>query len=275
MKEFKKFVLVTGSLGFIGKKCVEKLLASNCGVTECDSRRGCKVTCFTNYRHFDEIYHLASLTNVIRSISFPLVTISENVSNLLAALEMARDSHSRFIFTSSMNSPSRLSPYLASKSACEAICEGYRNSYDLDVNILRLSNVYGPGSWHKTSVVSTLIKQILNFEPLTIYGKDVTRDFVYVDDVVSAMVTLSRGTKLLRIGSGISTSLGELVEILRSLTRKYLDYEPYVKFVGKRKGEVETVTPETDLDRVTSLEHGLDETFKWFIKERDAKKFGQ
>src|SRR5205823_2275190 len=82
-----------------------------------------------------------------------------------------------------------LSPYGASKLACEGYCSAYYGSYAIPTVALRFSNVYGPYSYLKGSVVPVFFKRILAGEPLVIHGDGAqTRDFLYVDDLCRAIV---------------------------------------------------------------------------------------
>ena len=67
--------------------------------------------------------------------------------------------------------PSPLSPYDASKLACEAYCSAFAESYGLKTVSLRFANAYGPYSTHKSSVISKFITNVLQNRPLTIYGE--------------------------------------------------------------------------------------------------------
>ena len=89
--------------------------------------------------------------------------------------------------------PRPTSPYGASKLAGEAYCSAFAGSYGLPTVALRFSNVYGPYSYHKGSVVAAFCKRALAGEPLVVYGDGTqTRDFVFVDDLcrgIAAAVT--------------------------------------------------------------------------------------
>jgi len=85
------------------------------------------------------------------------------------------------------------SPYSASKLACEEFCTTYRQTFGVKVNVLRLSNVYGPHSIHKTSVIAKFIKQCINRKDLEIFGDGMqTRDFVHVDDVIDTIINCKK-----------------------------------------------------------------------------------
>ncbi len=85
--------------------------------------------------------------------------------------------------------PRPISPYGASKLAGEAYCSAYTGAYGLKTAALRFSNVYGPYSYHKGSVVAQFFRNLLRGEPIVVYGDgEQTRDFLYVADLVEAIL---------------------------------------------------------------------------------------
>ena len=81
--------------------------------------------------------------------------------------------------------PSPLSPYGASKLAVEGYCSAFAGAYGFPCATLRFSNIYGPHSAHKKSVVAAFIKNIMHGEPLVVYGDGTQqRDYLYVGDLV-------------------------------------------------------------------------------------------
>ena len=85
--------------------------------------------------------------------------------------------------------PRPLSPYGASKLAGEGLCSAFSGSYGISATALRFTNVYGPFSYHKGSVVALYLKRIMDGRSLTVYGDgEQTRDFLYVDDLCDAVV---------------------------------------------------------------------------------------
>jgi len=108
-----------------------------------------------------------------------------NVQGTFNVLEAARRSGvRRVLFASSAAAEDPTSPYGAYKASGEHICRAYHSTYGLETVVLRFTNVYGPHSGHKTSVVAAFIRSILHGEPVTIHGTgEQGRDFVYVADV--------------------------------------------------------------------------------------------
>ena len=150
----------------------------------------------------DVIVHLAANTGVPKSVENPRLDMECNVVGTFNMLEGARAQKvKRFVFASSGAPageveppiheelpPHPVSPYGASKLAGEGYCSSYYRTFGIETVCLRFSNVYGPGSTHKSSVVAKFIKQALNGETLEIYGDGTqTRDFIYIDDLIDAI----------------------------------------------------------------------------------------
>ena len=218
------------------------------------------------------IVHLAATTDVRYSARYPLRSFIDNCHGVANCLELARESGaSSFVFASSVGASEACSPSGASKLAGEALCRAYRESYGLNVRILRLANVYGPYSSHKTSVVAKFIKQIIKKEPLQVFGTGIqTRDFVFVSDVVKSITSFSNVINQdLLVATGRQTSILTLIDMLSGLANHYMRYRPKVEFLSANEGEVLHSSPLSNIDAEVSLEEGLDKTFKWFLKDRD------
>jgi len=154
-------------------------------------------------RGIDAVVHLAASTGVIPSVEDPRSDCTANIIGTFNYLETARlNKIKRFVFASSGAPlgeqqppiheemvPRPISPYGASKLCGEAYCSAYHRSFGLDTVALRFGNVYGPRSTHKGSVVAKFIRHIFAGKPLPIYGDgNQTRDFIYVDDIVDAIL---------------------------------------------------------------------------------------
>ena len=109
-------------------------------------------------------------------------------------------------------SPSSL--YALANLIIEKYIEIYCKNYNLDFTIARLSNVYGPGQWESGIIPSIIIKILKNESPV-IYGTGKqTRDFIYIDDAVEALIMLAEKSKngIYNIGTGKEISLNKVFE---------------------------------------------------------------
>jgi len=242
----------------------------------------------------DVVVHLAANTGVIPSIENPQEDCTTNVIGTLNYLEASRaNGVKRFVFASSGAPlgeqeppiheemvPKPISPYGASKLAGEAYCLAYNGSYGLETVVLRFGNVYGPFSTHKGSVVAKFIKHIMAEEPMPIYGDgNQTRDFIYVEDLVKAIVLAMEkpgiGGQIFQIATHREHTVGEIAEELNRLAEKYLEKKSPIVHEDERKGEVRRNFSDISKARKMlgfepklDLKRGLERTFLWFLENR-------
>jgi len=243
-------VLVTGGSGFIGTRVVAALIAAGAEplVADLNPHPDPDVPIvFGDLRDpenrrravpsgIDGIIHLAALTSVLRSIEQPEAVYRTNVDITAGLAELARE-HGvpRFLFASTNavtgdvgatpideSLPLRpLTPYGATKAASEMLLSGYAASYSIAACALRFANVYGPGMLAKDSMIPRLMRAARAGEGVQIYGDgEQVRDFVHVDDVVQALFLAWRTgrTGPLVVGSGVSSSVNDLVDAVRVIT---------------------------------------------------------
>jgi UDP-glucose 4-epimerase len=303
-------ILVTGGAGFIGSNLVPHLAERGHHVVVLDNlsagqdaaelpvsadfRRGdftdetTLAECLTGV---DTVVHLAAMSGVIDSIVDPIGCFTSNVEGTFRLLETARRAKIKHFVNASTGgailgdasppiseamAPSPLSPYGASKLATEGFCSAYFGSYGLPCASLRFSNIYGPKSPHKKSVVATFIKRAIDGDPLVIYGDgSQRRDYLYVGDLVRGIAAALEGrvNGTFQLGSGSPTSILELVEALASAagSRFNVGHEP------ARKGEVHSTW--CDIAKAhgafgyaapTPLTAGLRDTWKWFVANQSS-----
>jgi UDP-glucose 4-epimerase len=182
----------------------------------------------------DVVVHLAANTGVPSSVADPRADCERNVLGTLTMLEAARaETVGAFVFASSGAPagaaeppvteevvPRPISPYGASKLAGEAYCSAYSAAYGVNAVALRFSNVYGPFSGHKGSVVAAFIRDALAGRPLTVFGDgEQTRDFVHVDDLALAILAVATSDasvagEVFQVATGIETRISDLVDIV-------------------------------------------------------------
>lgn len=244
--------LITGNKGFIGTNLTNYLQSRNEEVIGIDYP--IDLCCIQPLPKSDIIVHLAAETNVRDSILDPNKVFIRNCQSTINLLNHAKEINSRFIFASSCGAISPINPYAASKTACESLCIAYRKSYNMDISILRFSNVYGPYSKHKDSVITKFIKQKLNNEPVTINGSGhQMRDFIHVQDICKAIYECS--DNFAEISTGRLTSINTITEMLDI---KDVIYDSPI--------EGEVFHPKTVKwpGYQINLKDGLKSTLKWF-----------
>lgn len=194
----------------------------------------------------DAVYHLAARVSVPESILYPVEYNTVNTGGTVSLMTAARDAGvRRVVFTSSGTvygdqaeqpivetaRPHPVNPYAVSKLAAEHYVRAIGDLYRIETVVLRIFNAYGPGQALPPAhppVIPHFMRQILSGGSILLYGPDPgdqTRDFVYVDDVVEAMVRAGQRSGLsgatINIGSGVETRVRDLVAgIERATGRK-------------------------------------------------------
>jgi UDP-glucose 4-epimerase len=236
------------------------------------------------------VVHLAAATSVLGSMSDPWGTYQHNVGVTASLLELARCRGVERIVMSSTNAvvgdvgtriiderlPLRpLTPYGSTKAAAEMLLSGYSASYGIATCALRFTNVYGPGMHGKDSIVARLMRAARSGATIQVYGDGTQlRDYVYVDDVVAAVLLACRSelTGPLIIGSGRSVSVLELVDLARRATGRPIA----VEHVAPRSGEMDAVIVDTSEARrhgfecSIPLEQGLGAVWEDVISRWDG-----
>ena len=275
--------LITGGEGFIGRSLTKRLrkLKKTFRVMDLNpsNRPECMLMDIAEEGFYvkmpdvkaDILVHLAAFTNVRKSIELPSQSFLENCLGTINCLELAKEvSATSFVFASSVGAPQACSPYSASKLAGEAISRAYRESYGLKTSILRLSNVYGPYSLHKESVIPKFIKTILKKEPLQVFGDGKqTRDFIFVDDVVETITSL-KDESILTVAAGCSHSILSVIDRLSAISKRLINFTPEVYFLPPTKGEVLKINVKSDINAKVTFDEGLERTFKWFMEQGDG-----
>jgi len=218
--------LVTGGAGFIGSNLVRFILAKGHEAVILDNLATGKrenMTDFADQAEFIEgdirdraavdravagctaIFHEAALGSVPRSVDDPATSHDVNVNGTLNVLDAARDAGvKRICFAASSSAygdnpespkhegmvPRPVSPYAASKVACECYLKAYAACYGLETLSLRYFNVFGPyqdpfGAY--AAVIPAFVSRLLKKESPTVYGDgEQSRDFCYVENVCEA-----------------------------------------------------------------------------------------
>ena len=253
--------------------------------------------CLNATKNIDSSIHLAAHAGVIPSIENPFFDLEVNVQGTLNLLHASVKSKvAKFIFASSNASlgiqdppvneervPRPLSPYGSSKLAGEGYCSAFFVSYGLKTVCLRFSNVYGPYSLHKNSVVPIFIKDGLLKGELTIYGNGhQTRDFIHVDDICQAIYLILKKPLTsheiwgipLNLGTGKETSILELAILIQD----FFDKELKISSAPERKGEIKrNYSDITKAGKIlgfsprTSLKDGIESFYKW-LKNKQANE---
>ncbi len=208
---------------------------------------------------FDYIFHLGAVASVADSVARPYETHQVNFDSTMTILEILRTRKSklkRFIFSSSAavygdepTLPKReesvirpLTPYAIDKFASEKMAMIYNLLYDIPTSATRFFNVYGPNQNPESpysGFISILVDRLKNKKELTIFGNgEQTRDFVYVEDVVNALLLIATSDKsrgqVYNVGTGSRITLNDLVKLSQEITGKKIS----IKFDKEREGDI-------------------------------------
>lgn len=313
-KPAKTRVLVTGGAGFIGSHLVDSLVSDGYKVVIIDNlSTGNKKNLNPKAKFYkldiankkiaevfykekpEVVFHLAAQVDLQKSILDPIADSKTNVLGFINICKNCKEyAVKKIVFSSSAavygdngqipakeDSPLQpVSPYGVAKLTAENLLDIYKKQFGVGYVALRYANVYGPrqGSKGEGGVVSIFFKKAQKGEKLSIYGKgEQTRDFIYVDDVVSANMAAmqSKEDGVFNISTSKETSINELFEIINSLAgnkaskqylparsgdqaRSSLDYSKAARFLS--------------WEPKYSLRDGLTNTSEWFFTRNKHKQ---
>jgi UDP-glucose 4-epimerase len=256
--------LITGAAGFLGAKLANALAREGHQVRGLDDlstgdpqalspdvlfTRGDvndRPKLWTLLQEVDCVYHLAARVAVPESVLYPREYNGVNVGGTVSLMEAMRDvGVRRVVFISSgavygdqgeqplkeTAHPNPRSPYAVSKLAAEYYVRTIGDLWNIESVCLRVFNAYGPGQHLPPShppVIPNYLRQAMRGGTLVMHGEGLqTRDYVYVDDVVSTMIAASTAPGIIHlvinIGSGVETSIRELVRLVGETTGAKLE----------------------------------------------------
>jgi len=316
--DFKK-ALVTGGAGFIGSHLVEALTAAGCEVAVLDNLSGGDLfnlesvkTHITFYEEdirqldaleqaaagCDVIFHLAAVVAVQQTIEDPIDSAMVNDIGMLNVLEAARKTNVRRVVLASScavygddprlpkeeaMTPMPTSPYAVHKLSGEHYLRVYSELFGLKTASLRFFNVFGPRqnpSSPYSGVISIFMSKAASHQAPVIYGDGKqTRDFVYVTDVVKALLlaakTDGKAGDVYNIGSGSRVTINRLWELIASLSGQQLEpvYQPArAGDILHSVGNVDKARSLLNFKNDLSLERGLELTLEWYRGQMDEDR---
>jgi UDP-glucuronic acid decarboxylase 1 len=259
-------ILVTGGAGFIGSHLCEALLSRKAEVYVIDNLstgslvniKSCMESPNFHFvqadlcdgipfdEPFDWICHLASPASPDAYRKDPIGTLRVNTEGTRLILEYARHCNAKVLLASTsevygdpevhpqkenywgyVNSYGERTCYDEGKRCAEALCYAYAKTYGLNIQVIRIFNIYGPRMQATDGrVICNFLEQIYRGEALSIYGNgEQTRSFQYIDDLLSAILRiLSMGvcTSPMNIGNPEECSILDLARLLCELTNSDL-----------------------------------------------------
>jgi UDP-glucose 4-epimerase len=311
--------IVTGGAGFIGSHVVDALLADGYAVTVVDDLStgdAARVAADAELRRLDivdlpalqsvvdevspsAIFHLAAQASVVASVEDPGRDCDVNVKGTLNVVQAAGTCGAPVVFTSTGGAlygdqaprptsereiPSPLSPYGASKLGGEAYVNTWSLSSGIPHAVCRLGNVYGPrqNPHGEAGVVAIFAHHLFTGQAPTLYGHGKpTRDYVYVGDVVTALLAARGKAGTYNIATGVETDvlsvwtgLREAAERLGAAPEGVRPSEIEPRLADLRPGELEHSC--LDISRAerelgwrprVPIAEGLELTYKALVEE--------
>ena len=302
--------LITGAAGFLGSSLANhlareghqvrglddlstgdpKVLAPDVHFTRGDVSDRPKL--WTLLQDVDVVYHLAARVSVQESILYPRDYNAVNVGGTVALMEAMRDVGVKRVVLASSGAvygdlgdstltestrPNPRSPYAVSKLAAEYYVNTIGSLWKIETVSLRIFNAYGPGQHLPPShppVVPHYLRQAQRGGTLVAHGDgSQSRDYVYVDDVISAMVAASTAPNVngavINVGSGTETSVKDLIRIVLDVTdsKANVVYNPQTSGgVSRMRADLNLAKEKLRFTPSIKLEEGLRLTL-----QRDAR----
>ena len=242
----KKYI-ISGGAGFIGTNLIKRLEGETCSIDNYSTGKkenhikgeyieaDIKDIDSLDIPKPDVIFHLAALARIQPSFGEPVKTVDVNTFGTLKVLEWARKNDVKVVYagsSSKWHDPYQ-SPYATSKYLGEELCNMYKRTYGLDVQIARFYNVYGEHEiteGERGAVIGLWRGMIANGEPIKIVGDgEQRRDFTYVGDIVDGLIKISESDieqEAWELGSGLNYSINELADMFTERFNCEKEYTP-------------------------------------------------
>ena len=235
---------------------------------------------------FDVVVHLAARAGVRPSVQHPKLYQEVNVRGTLNLLELAKQHQiEKFVMASSSsvygnnkkvpfsegdNVDNPISPYAATKKACELLGYTYSALYEMSVTCLRFFTVYGPRQ-RPDMAIHKFTKLIANDEEIPVYGDGkVQRDFTYITDIIDGVVrSIDRcqGYQIYNLGESRVVELMELIHLIE----KEVGKEARIKWLPPQPGDVKITFAditkakrELDYNPGVPIEAGIRQFVQWY-----------
>lgn len=305
-------VLVTGIAGFIGSSIARALLSEGARVRGIDNLSTGSMANVEDIRSridfrtadildtdelgsacdgIDYIFHEAAVPSVPKSVEDPVGTNGPNLTGTLNLLEAARNAGVRRVLYAASSAaygdspqlpkteamcPEPISPYAVQKLAGEHYLTSYFRVYGLETVSLRYFNIFGPRqdpSSQYSGVLARFISLMLAGQTPTIYGDGLTsRDFTYIDNVVSANLLAAKAPANKVAGRVFNVATGRRITLLDAFAeiKRITGFEGDVNYAPEREGDIKHSVADISLAReafgyqvVADLAYGLEQTIAW------------
>ena len=239
-------------------------------------------------QQFDVVVHLAARAGVRPSIKDPLLYQRVNIEGTLHLLDAAVEtSVEKFLLASSSSVYGKnekvpfaeddfvdnpISPYAATKKACELMAYTYHSLYQLPVTCLRFFTVYGPGQ-RPDMAIHKFTRMIDRGEKIPVFGDGHSRrDYTYIDDIIQGILrSIERcsGYHIYNLGESTTIELIRMIELLE----KGLGKKAHIEWLDEQPGDVpityadiSRAKNELDYNPVTNFEDGIEKFIHWYLE---------
>ena len=253
--------------------------------------------CKPHMHEIDTIVHLAAKAGVRPSLIDPAGYENTNVHGTINLLQLASEERihqmskgrmifrPKFIFASSSSVygdnnqvpfkesdsiESPISPYAATKGACELFCHTYHHLYGLDVWALRFFTVYGPRQ-RPDLAIHKFTARILKDREINIYGDGTTsRDYTYIDDIVNGILSAiqeCKGFEIINLGSETPINLNDMIsEIENACGKKAIRNYTYMQMgdVKQTYADIEKAKTLLGYSPKMSFSEGVKQFVDWY-----------
>jgi UDP-glucuronate 4-epimerase len=237
------------------------------------------------------IAHLAARAGVRPSIAQPKLYQKVNIEGALNLLELAVQhkianvvlTSSSSVYGNSMAVPFKeddhatakpISPYAATKKACEVLGHTYHHLHGLNVTVIRPFTVYGPRG-RPDMAPWLFLEAALAGKPIKRFGDGTTkRDYTYIGDFVSGFtnaIDRRLGYEVINLGNSRTVALNEFIEIVSKVTGEEIQVEEHPMQPGDvtiTNADISKARRLLDYDPRTSFAEGMKEFYEWFILEK-------
>jgi len=301
-------VLITGGCGFIGSHLADRLIQAGHIVSVIDNLstgniknlngkarlyeldiRDRKIRRVFEKEEPETVFHLAAQINVRKSEEDPFMDTDININGSINVIRnfLNVEKRGKFVFASTGGviygetdilptpetvEPFPLCPYGISKLTVEKYLVYFSAFYNLRFTVLRYGNVYGPrqNAYAEAGVIAIFSANVLENKPPTIFGDgEQTRDFIYIEDVLKANMTMLDNDVqgVFNVGTGVETSVNRIFEHIKAASGKDIRKV----HSSPRKGEIsrscishEKITRVTGWKPGVEIGTGIKKTFDWF-----------
>lgn len=236
--------------------------------------------------NIDVVVHIAARAGVRPSLEDPLEYVRSNIDGTINILEnMRKNGCKKIVFASSssiygnckadkfsedLKVTEPISPYAATKSACEQFLYTYSKLYGFDVVCLRFFTVYGPKQ-RPDLAIRKFIELIEQDKPIPVYGDGTTmRDYTYIDDIIQGVCAAIEYDKtpyeIINIGGGSPVTLTEMIETIEKVLGKKAQIDRLPMQLGDVDKTVSDITKARKLlnyNPTTSFEDGIRKFVEW------------